>query len=654
MKKLCYAIVGINIILLLSSSAYPQTGRIQQNILPHGNKIHKAEIFNFSKYLFGPQSTLELFVVSVDTASGTVEINGGDTQCPTTPFIWNWGDGFTEDGFFPGSHTYLDKTINYNVSVISTYSGGKHDTAEVLVRFVPPSITPIALSPIVAVHVPDTAITLGTRLYSPPTHLVGFADSFFRAIPRSTLEYILSVAAAEEREFVNDNMYLFDSKFEEFMLRDTLFGGAYSLWFTDPVAFGAGDGFIQGTIDYSSLFHEMGHNFTLNTPNDFYYGGRIDGNANAIYSESMTQIFQHAAGYEVVNNYLSYGLSEDLMLEIKQRISQTIKLVRSSYENYLSAGKPYTSWNNPSTPEDETFGTFMTIAYKFCEHAENAGLGYREPLKRMMILLQEFNDDWAQRYDQGNNTADADTFRATLMVTALSYAFSTDLRDEFRLLNFPISDQIYTELIETPVPIQLASFTGSFVLPNLVRLDWQTVSEINNYGFEVQRKPASQVEFETLPNSFVAGHGTTLEPHDYSFVDSTVSVGSWLYRLKQIDLDGSVHFSSIVFVDVLTSVADEKLPTIFALYQNYPNPFNPTTVIRYQLPNVGREAFSTYKVSLKIYNLLGQEVVTLVNENKHAGEYTIQWNAEGLTSGVYFCRLQSEKYMETKKLLLLR
>jgi photosystem II stability/assembly factor-like uncharacterized protein len=98
----------------------------------------------------------------------------------------------------------------------------------------------------------------------------------------------------------------------------------------------------------------------------------------------------------------------------------------------------------------------------------------------------------------------------------------------------------------------------------------------------------------------------------------------------------------------------ESVPREFALYQNYPNPFNPTTVIRYQLPSVGREAFSTYKVCLKMYNVLGQEIATLVDEKREAGRYEVQLNASNLTSGVYFYRLQAGSFVETKKLVFLR
>jgi hypothetical protein len=607
----------------------------------------QSPFFNYRKYLIGPQLTLSLHVDSVNTTSGYVKINGVDLGTVTGPFTWMWGDGATNSGWFPQYHMYTDMTRNYHVQVISHYTSGEHDTADAVVYFVPPAISPISLSPAVSVYVPDNMITLGTRLYPPPPQLVAFADTFFRTIPRSTLEYILSVAATEEMDFANDNVYLFDDKFEEYMFRDPFFGGAYSLWFTDPVSFGVGGDFIQGGIGYSSLFHEMGHNFTLNTPAGYYYGGRIDGNANAIFSESMAQIFAHAAGYEVVNGYLAYGLSEDLMVDIKQQVVQTMKYVRSSYEDYLSDGSPYSSWNDPNTPEDDTFGTFMTIAFKFCEHAEDAGLGYRQPLKRMMTLLQGLNADWAQRYDKANNTAEADTFRATLLVTAVSYAFSTDLRDEFRDLNFPISDQVYDELYNSALPVQLASFTGRVVSPNIVRLEWVTLSEVNNYGFEVQRRSDAQPEFVTLPSSFVPGHGTTNEPQHYSYNDPTATLGRWFYRLKQIDLDGAVHYCDAIRVDVLSGVGEKEIPTAFSLAPNYPNPFNAVTNIQFSIANC-------QLTILKVYDVLGREVATLVNEVMQPGTYKVQWDAGGQSSGMYVYRLKSGDFVETNKLVLLR
>jgi hypothetical protein len=176
-------------------------------------------------------------------------------------------------------------------------------------------------------------------------------------------------------------------------------------------------------------------------------------------------------------------------------------------------------------------------------------------------------------------------------------------------------------------------------------LDWITLSEINNYGFEVQRKRSGEAQFITIPNSFTPGHGTTNEPHHYSFVDSTTTPGNWGYRLKQIDLDGAVSYGPEVMVELLTGVDEKPIPTAFALHQNYPNPFNPVTTIRFDLPVAGR-------VTLKLFNVLGQEVATLKNEKLEAGYHSIDFNASLLSSGVYFYTLKTDGYVRTKKMIL--
>jgi hypothetical protein len=200
---------------------------------------------------------------------------------------------------------------------------------------------------------------------------------------------------------------------------------------------------------------------------------------------------------------------------------------------------------------------------------------------------------------------------------------------------------------DTALPIQLSSFIATPLTGGHVRLDWTTLSETNNYGFEIQRKRNGETEFQTVPHSFIPGHGTTIEPHSYSFTDTTAVTGQWWYRLKQIDLDGTIHYGPEVAVDVLTGVEDNALPKVFAVYQNYPNPFNPSTSFRYDVPG------ATY-VSLKVYNVLGQEVAALVNETKSAGRYSVAWNATGVASGVYWYRLQAGDFTQTRKLILLR
>jgi hypothetical protein len=450
----------------------------------------KTEAFDFKQQLFGPPSTLTVNIESIDANTGEVHVNGCDSQCPTTPFTWNWGDGSEpENGWFPMEHTYTNLTENYIITVTSHYSEEETDTAETLARFAAPQISPVNLPSDIEVTIPDSDVSLDSRMpgYYPPATLTHFDDSFFEIVPRSTIEYVLTVVAFIEKDLVDSDVANVAGGFQQVVLRDPGFGGMYSLWFTSPVSFGAGDYAFGGTIQYSSFMHEMGHNFTLNSPADYYYGGKIDGCANAIYSESMAQIFQHTTAYEIINNAEYYGLSEELVCDIKNSAISSMQIVRNAYENYVDGGANFYSWNNPGTPEDETFGTFMTIAYKFFEQAENSGKGYRIPLKRMMKLLQQFNADLKDRYDRLHNTPAADTFRSTLMVAALSYGFSTDLRPDFEALNFPIDDATYNELITDAAELADLDNDGLITLSDLGIMceDWldegpHTGSNLNN------------------------------------------------------------------------------------------------------------------------------------------------------------------------------
>lgn len=207
--------------------------------------------------------------------------------------------------------------------------------------------------------------------------------------------------------------------------------------------------------------------------------------------------------------------------------------------------------------------------------------------------------------------------------------------------------------MENIIPVELVSFNAA-VDENTVYLNWITATETNNQGFEIQRSEHfgneelskwihSEQEWNVI--GFVSGYGTTSESHKYSFVDNlTLSHNHTLYyRLKQIDYDGSYVYSDIIEVKLET-------PKQFSLEQNYPNPFNPITTINFNLA-------SDSKVSLKIFNVLGQEVAVLINDQMNAGQYKISFNASSLNSGVYFCRLDvdvvdGQKFSLTRKMIL--
>ncbi|MBK7381344.1 MAG: T9SS type A sorting domain-containing protein [Ignavibacteriales bacterium] len=207
-----------------------------------------------------------------------------------------------------------------------------------------------------------------------------------------------------------------------------------------------------------------------------------------------------------------------------------------------------------------------------------------------------------------------------------------------------------TAYVPPVVPVELLSFTSS-VIDNDITLHWSTATEINNSGFEIEREqvssPQSSVSnggWQTI--GFIPGHGTTSEKQSYSFKDENLSSGKYLYRLKQIDYDGSFEYSNTIEVEITS-------PLEFSLEQNYPNPFNPTTKISYSIP------VNSF-VQLKIYDLLGGEVAILVNEEKQAGVYEVEFNPQQimnnkqLTSGIYFYQLRSGFFIQTKKLVLVK
>ncbi len=196
------------------------------------------------------------------------------------------------------------------------------------------------------------------------------------------------------------------------------------------------------------------------------------------------------------------------------------------------------------------------------------------------------------------------------------------------------------------IPVELTSFTA-FADNQNVRLKWTTATETNNNGFEIERNRNNDAqEWERI--GFVEGNGTTTEPHSYSFEDEVEEPGSYFYRLKQIDYDGSFEYSSVIEVDV-------KPITEFSLSQNYPNPFNPSTKIKFNIPSPYQgEGQRVRFTTLKVYDVLGNEVATLVNEEKPAGTYEVEFDASNLSSGIYYYQLKAGSFIQTKKMILMK
>jgi hypothetical protein len=201
-------------------------------------------------------------------------------------------------------------------------------------------------------------------------------------------------------------------------------------------------------------------------------------------------------------------------------------------------------------------------------------------------------------------------------------------------------------IVTNPLPVELTTFTAKLMGKN-VKLFWQTSNEINNYGFEVERCALSAERKVWEKIGFVNGNGNSNSPKEYSFVDDNANVTSIVkYRLKQIDNDGQFDYSDIITITLS--------PNDFELFQNYPNPFNPSTKISWQTSVSGWQ-------TLKVFDILGNEIVTLVDEFREAGSYAETFNASvtnQMASGIYIYKIEIKSkemlYTMTKKMTLMK
>ncbi len=190
-------------------------------------------------------------------------------------------------------------------------------------------------------------------------------------------------------------------------------------------------------------------------------------------------------------------------------------------------------------------------------------------------------------------------------------------------------------------PVELVSFTAD-VNDRIVTLTWTTASEVNNKGFDVERS-SDNVNFENI--GFITGYGTSSEVHNYRYTHQENSSGTYYYRLKQIDFDGSYEYSSVVEAEI-------SVPNIFQLSQNHPNPFNPTTTIQFSIPVESQ-------VELRIFNLLGEEINVLTNAFYNAGNHQLTFDAANLASGNYLYTIEAVDgsgniFRQTKKMTILK
>ena len=238
--------------------------------------------------------------------------------------------------------------------------------------------------------------------------------------------------------------------------------------------------------------------------------------------------------------------------------------------------------------------------------------------------------EWLSQYDNGHAFSSSNKAQIYKSSNSITWTGSGNLVDvsssnprtittsgESPTMNWTISSQ------DAPLPVTLQSFSAN-VNTNNVNLKWITSEEINNAGFDIERSISSDNQFVKI--GFVKGNGTTKSVSEYTFSDKNLNSGKYQYRLKQIDNNGNFEYHN------LSGTVNITVPTKFELMQNYPNPFNPVTKIGFSIPEDG-------KIKLAVYDITGKEVSVLANENRVAGYYTMQFNGEKLSSGVYFYRL---------------
>ncbi|WP_304129696.1 choice-of-anchor V domain-containing protein [Ignavibacterium album] len=298
------------------------------------------------------------------------------------------------------------------------------------------------------------------------------------------------------------------------------------------------------------------------------------------------------------------------------------------YHMYLAGGPAQAGGYNVAG----RFGTMvLTDSFSFWD--------YRSPNELTQAFPLVFPSTSDTIYWEFGYTASDSSEIDTLYSCGLSIVYD-GIPDSLDRWNF--GPKLPITIVQGTIPVELVSFTAE-LKNNFIELYWSTSTETNNKGFEVQRIQKSNIKSQNWNAiAFIAGKGTSTEKNYYSFVDKNSGSGEYLYRLKQIDFDGNYTYSDTIQVN-LTS------PSGFTLYQNFPNPFNPATKISWHSP------VSSWQ-TLKIYDMLGNEIATPVNEFLEAGNHSIELNALDLRmqSGVYIYQIRSGNYSMSGKMILLK
>ncbi len=344
-----------------------------------------------------------------------------------------------------------------------------------------------------------------------------------------------------------------------------------------------------------------------------------------LYSGSYPGVTNGAAWYRI------YGGRQDYMNYFKRGRELTVEI--STTKNPPSVQLPY-FWN---------YNFRSLINYMRKTLYGLTGIVTSSQTRENIRAKITLNHDT----DSSEVYSDAITGKYNRMLYAGTYTVTASAPDyKTKTINNVIITNDNTTLLNIQLdpivaPVKLASFTSSVVSRN-VKLNWITEMEENNSGFEVQKAEYRSNETEIWNKiGFVKGKGNSNEPVSYSFEENNLQTGKYKYRLKQIDYNGNFEYFE------LNNTVEIGVPAKFDLSQNYPNPFNPVTKINFDIPESGL-------VKIKVYDLLGKEVATIINEIKDAGYYTISFDASKLSSGLYFYRLSSKGFSSVLKMVVLK
>jgi hypothetical protein len=310
--------------------------------------------------------------------------------------------------------------------------------------------------------------------------------------------------------------------------------------------------------------------------------------------------------------------------------------------NYFSGVNPSNvlggNYSNSHTTIVPTLGTLAGAAYNLTYYFGDNETGTITSPNTNTILAKYNPTSW-EVFQPGGGV-----YQTQLVWNAGSETYTAKVIGLYNFSDFALTD------VSSALPVQICSFTGGAANRN-VTLNWTTCLEINNKGFDIERRMQTDGATNTftpwVKAGYLEGHGTTNEQQSYSFKDIKMAVGKFQYRLKQIDYNGNTEYYNLTS----PSLVEIGKPANADISQNYPNPSNPKSKIDYQIPFNG-------KVSLKVYDLVGREVASIVNEVKEAGFYTAEFDGTNLASGVYFYRILAEgegqKFIQTKKMVLVK